>query len=67
MNINAFTELSHNEALELEGGGWLDTVLDFSKEVGKTTLGKVVAVVSFVQPAYDFAKGVKAGWDGYYN
>lgn len=67
MNINGFTELSYNETLELDGGDWFDTVVDFSKAVGKSTLGKVVAVVSIVEPVYDFAKGVKAGWDAYGN
>ncbi|KGE20462.1 hypothetical protein [Paenibacillus wynnii] len=65
MNTFNFHELSQDDVMLVDGGDWLDKAVAIAKSFTSTPLGKVVGVVGVAGPAYDFLKGIKAGWDSY--
>ncbi|MDR6719295.1 MULTISPECIES: hypothetical protein [unclassified Paenibacillus] len=53
-----FMELSAEEMLQTDGGGWLSDLLDTAEKASKNTLLRGVAVI---EPIWDFSKGLTSG------
>lgn len=58
-------QLTSEELYQIDGGGWLDDLVDLAKKASSTPLGKVIGVVTLVEPLYDIGVGIKKGWNSY--
>ncbi|MDT0124770.1 hypothetical protein Q9R46_19055 [Paenibacillus sp. RRE4] len=53
-----FVELSSDEMLQIDGGGWFSDLLDTAEKASKNGLLRGVAVL---EPIWDFSKGFTSG------
>ena len=59
-------ELTSEELYQIDGGGWLDTLVEVAKKAKSIpVIGKVFIVVEVVDPLYDLGVGIKKGWNSY--
>ncbi|URN95550.1 MAG: lactococcin G-beta/enterocin 1071B family bacteriocin [Candidatus Pristimantibacillus lignocellulolyticus] len=62
-----FKEITHDQLINIDGGGIWDDIVEFGKTAAKSPLGKLVVAIQLIEPAYDFGKGIVKGWNAYGN